>query len=116
LTESIKTLGTRFNSHVDRITNVKFVVILLQCPLLMEPDHHEAFSLIMQGILKMDPAILKQLKSILTNTPREYLSSFINIFHQFITVQLYSRGYIDEKIAYATRLLGIIGMFSKGFC
>lgn len=67
----------------------------------------------MQGILKLSSNLLKQLKEVLSYTPKEYLSSFVSIFQQFITVQLYSRGYIDEGIAYATRLLGII---SKYFC
>lgn len=32
----------------------------------------------------------------------------IELFHQYITLQLYAVGYIDEKIAYATRLIGVL--------
>ena len=115
LASSIDELGKRFYNHIERVSNVNFIITLLQCPLMMEPSSHKSLSHLMQGILKLPANLLKRLKELLALTPKEILSGFINIFQQFITVQLYSRGYIDEEISYATKVLGIISKYEDQY-
>lgn len=42
------------------------------------------------------------------SVPKEIFSDVISIFQQYITVQLFSLGFINENVAYATRVLGIL--------
>ncbi|KAL9643574.1 hypothetical protein ABK040_010187 [Willaertia magna] len=110
LSSSLDNLSQKLKEKAKKLNerNVRIFIIILECPLLMEPSSHEILSNLMQGILQLSTNALDSLKLKLSEVPKSYLSSFVSIFQQFITVQLYAKGYIDEKIAYATRILGIL--------
>lgn len=84
------------------------ICILLQCPLFMEPSMHDALVHMMRAVLLLSPSLKVCLKNLWVGVPRELFQGIISVFQQFITVKLYSLGFIDENIAYATRLLGIL--------
>jgi ubiquitin-protein ligase E3 A len=110
-------LVTSFSKTIKKTTidkEIRFFIILLQFPLLMEPTHHEILSKITEGILLLSSTSRDNLRIMLQEVPKDIFSRFISLFQQFITVQLYARGYIDEKIAYATRIIGLLNAANEG--
>jgi ubiquitin-protein ligase E3 A len=99
------------NTHGKNIVNAKYlrpILIILQCPLMMEPDLHDGLAKLTNAILELPKVTKMYLKNMLRDVPKTIFARMVSVFQQYITVQLYVRGYIDVRIAYATRVIGIL--------
>jgi ubiquitin-protein ligase E3 A len=94
--------------------DMRQIIILLQFPFLMEPNYHDTILCrLMECILQLPAAQKSMFKHMLDHVPKDVFSQLIALFQQFITLRLYGRGYIDEQIAYATRMLRMLNQVNE---
>ncbi|KAL0490480.1 E3 ubiquitin-protein ligase HECTD2 [Acrasis kona] len=99
------------NQSAKKLTQVNHVrqfSIILQCPQLMEPTTHDSLNHINICILSSNKNCKIALENTFKEMPKDIFKRVVSVYQQFITVQLYLRGFIDVKIAHATRVLEIL--------
>lgn len=99
----------KFNKPI----HVRQLEILLETPYMLDPTYHSTLLDITKSILKLPKELDKILKKSFMNYDKERFRRLISLFHQFITIQLYAMGYIDEKIEYSTRILGFLSSVNE---
>jgi len=96
---------------------LRHLIIVLQCPQLMDPSHHSLLTHIMTWILSLDAHDQHRLiHKYFSSVPKSIFSRFVSLFQQYMTVKLYVNGYIDENIAYATRVIGMLNDANEYKC
>eukprot|EP01080_Neovahlkampfia_damariscottae_P008214 gene8214-39_t len=99
---------SKSSSKFTTVDQIRQFIILLEFPGFMEPSYHPILADLTKSILNLPNKLKDNMKTWLANLDSDRFLRLINVFHQYITIQLYYIGYIDEKIAYATRIIGLL--------
>jgi ubiquitin-protein ligase E3 A len=82
--------------------------ILLEHPYMMDPHFHNILLDITRVVLELPNELKATLKNWFQGYSVERFKRLVSLYQQFITMQLNIMGAIDEKISYATRVLGLL--------
>eukprot|EP00854_Cymbomonas_tetramitiformis_P005952 gene5952-7156_t len=84
------------------------VLILLENPLLMDPNHHSVLCKLTRVITSQPVSAQNDLVTSFLEYTKEQLQNVVCLVQQFITIHLYESQQIDESIEAATKLLGML--------
>jgi hypothetical protein len=93
-TEAIKNKS----SKISEIIEIRPLLIFLEFPLLTEYLYNEILLNIFKAILSLPSKFKEIFKTWIYFLPKSFTQKYVGIIQQYITVQLYHSGMIDENI------------------
>eukprot|EP00976_Prorocentrum_cordatum_P094965 1189995-Prorocentrum_minimum.AAC.2 len=84
------------------------VLILLENPLLIDPNHHDILCKLMRVITSQPSSMQAALVFTIISYTYDQLIHIVSVVQHFITIHLYESQQIDESIESATRLLSLL--------
>ncbi|GBG62284.1 hypothetical protein CBR_g29892 [Chara braunii] len=84
------------------------ILIILQNPLLMEPEHHRLLHKIWRLITSLPSPWQESLIRAFASSGRMEFEHMVAVIQQFVTIHLYEALQIDEAVEMATRVLALL--------
>jgi hypothetical protein len=84
------------------------LLILMNNPLLMEPNHHSVLLKLMRVISSQPAASQASLQRLFQTYTREQMMHAVGLSQQFLTIHLYESHQVDSAVEAATKLLSLL--------